>query len=180
MRTDRATSRRMARQRTRGTRPERVLADAIVAAGFVGAGSIRRNVKLLPGSPDVVVLVDGNEPGIAVFADGCFWHACPRHWRPPVRNRDFWLAKMRGNVARDRADARLLARMGWTVVRAWEHEILATGDAGIEGVVRRVREAFGRRRREVYERLLRAGMSQTAVARGALPAAPLTRPAPPV
>ena len=59
---------------------------------------------------------------IAVFIDGCFWHACPQHCTMPKRNTEWWEAKLRANSARDqRADAVLRSR-GWAVLRFWEHE----------------------------------------------------------
>jgi DNA mismatch endonuclease (patch repair protein) len=59
---------------------------------------------------------------VAVFMDGCFWHACPEHFQMPQRNVDYWEPKIAANVARDgRVDAALEAD-GWTVVHVWEHE----------------------------------------------------------
>lgn len=59
---------------------------------------------------------------LAVFIDGCFWHGCPEHYVEPRTNRQYWMAKVTQNVARDRdTDARMRA-LGWTVVRFWEHE----------------------------------------------------------
>lgn len=60
---------------------------------------------------------------VAVFVDGCFWHACPRHSNLPVNNRAFWQKKLNGNKARDRRVNRTLRGMGWGVVRIWEHEL---------------------------------------------------------
>jgi DNA mismatch endonuclease (patch repair protein) len=61
---------------------------------------------------------------VAVFVDGCFWHACPEHGSKPANNVWYWEPKLRRNVERDRAaDAALLAA-GWNVVRIWEHETL--------------------------------------------------------
>ena len=38
---------------------------------------------------------------LAVFVDGCFWHACPIHGRVPYRNEDVWRERLAGTVARD-------------------------------------------------------------------------------
>ncbi|WP_405540949.1 hypothetical protein [Streptomyces antimycoticus] len=32
---------------------------------------------------------------LAVFVQGCFWHACPLHLHTPVHNREWWREKLR-------------------------------------------------------------------------------------
>lgn len=59
---------------------------------------------------------------VAVFVDGCFWHACPVHATAPRANGAWWSAKLQKNVARDRATDDYLVALGWIVVRVWEHE----------------------------------------------------------
>ena len=59
---------------------------------------------------------------VAVFVDGCFWHACPTHGRRPVTNRGYWEAKLDRNQARDRAVDAHLEDAGWRVVHVWEHD----------------------------------------------------------
>jgi DNA mismatch endonuclease (patch repair protein) len=66
---------------------------------------------------------------LAVFVDGCFWHGCPKHSKVPASNRPFWQSKLAGNKQRDRVVARTLRAKGWTVLRIWEHELCARGDA---------------------------------------------------
>ncbi len=58
---------------------------------------------------------------VAVFVDGCFWHACPEHTTAPRANAAWWSTKLAANVARDRDTDRRLVEAGWTVVRVWEH-----------------------------------------------------------
>jgi DNA mismatch endonuclease (patch repair protein) len=59
---------------------------------------------------------------VAVFVDGCFWHACPVHGTWPKANARWWREKIVSNVRRDRdTDARLSAA-GWKVLRFWEHD----------------------------------------------------------
>lgn len=60
---------------------------------------------------------------VAVFVDGCFWHACPQHGTRPSGNRAFWKAKLDRNIARDRAVSRALRKKGWSVLRVWEHDL---------------------------------------------------------
>jgi DNA mismatch endonuclease (patch repair protein) len=60
---------------------------------------------------------------LAIFIDGCFWHACPEHGRrPAVKNRDYWAPKLAGNAERDKRHTQALEDAGWTVLRFWEHE----------------------------------------------------------
>lgn len=59
---------------------------------------------------------------VAVFIDGCFWHGCPEHYRPPKSNTDYWVPKIEGNRARDQAVTEALQAAGWRVLRFWEHE----------------------------------------------------------
>src|SRR5262249_48854306 len=73
---------------------------------------------------------------VAVFVDGCFWHACPEHGSLPVANRAFWKSKLEGNAARDRRTDALLTEAGWRIVRVWEHEELAGAADRVETVVR--------------------------------------------
>src|SRR5690349_10044040 len=58
---------------------------------------------------------------VAVFLDGCFWHCCPEHGKPPKSNSDYWSKKLARNVQRDERDTQALRRAGWVVVRLWEH-----------------------------------------------------------
>lgn len=69
---------------------------------------------------------------VAVFVDGCFWHACPEHGGQPANNVWYWEPKLRKNVERDRAADAALAAAGWDVVRVWEHEPL---DAAVTAVL---------------------------------------------
>ena len=66
---------------------------------------------------------------LAVFVDGCFWHGCPKHCKIPVGNRAFWKRKFAANKDRDRRVNRELRRLGWQVVRIWEHDLAKRGDA---------------------------------------------------
>ncbi|MGD0742097.1 MAG: very short patch repair endonuclease [Acidimicrobiales bacterium] len=59
---------------------------------------------------------------VAVFVDGCFWHGCPAHYKPPRSNSTYWLPKIQRNQARDRSVDEALRGAGWGVIRFWEHE----------------------------------------------------------
>ena len=78
---------------------------------------------------------------LAVFVDGCFWHACPEHASWPKQNGDWWREKILGNVARDRETDRRLAEIGWAVVRIWEHEDSEDAADRVTDLLRRLRAA---------------------------------------
>jgi DNA mismatch endonuclease (patch repair protein) len=86
---------------------------------------------------------------VAVFVDGDFWHGNPQEWKRrgcqrledlfPTRT-EWWAAKIRRNVQRDRAVNRELRAAGWRVVRCWESAI----NRDLTGVVRRIARALER------------------------------------
>src|SRR5262245_12077251 len=88
---------------------------------LIGAGV--RGWKIRPkgivGSPDFFF----PERQLAVFLDGCYWHACPRCGHVPSINQRFWSAKLRRNQERDREKERQLGAEGIRVIRFWEHEL---------------------------------------------------------
>lgn len=103
--------------KSRGARStERRLRAVLVAKGIKGW---RMHVGDLPGKPDFVF----DAEHLAIFVDGCFWHGCPKCYRRPHSSQDYWDAKVRGNMQRDRRYRVRLRRMGWRVLRFWEHEI---------------------------------------------------------
>jgi DNA mismatch endonuclease (patch repair protein) len=60
---------------------------------------------------------------LAVFVDGCFWHACPAHGSLPETNRAFWTQKFGRNKERDRVVSLKLKGLGWRVLRLWQHDL---------------------------------------------------------
>lgn len=115
---DAATTKRMRANRRRDTRPELAVRSNLHRAGlryFVDR-PLRVAGRLV--RPDVTF----PRAGVAVFIDGCFWHACPKHGTQPTRNDSYWASKLRRNVKRDSAVDAALAEAGWLVLRHWEHE----------------------------------------------------------
>ena len=104
----------MSRIRGRDTGPERAMAEAFSSVGLTWESHVRD----LPGRPDFVF----RNERVAVFVDGDFWHG----WRfPQWRDKlsDKWEAKIDATRRRDMRNHRRLRRMGWKVVRIWEHKI---------------------------------------------------------
>ena len=78
-----------------------------------------RRRQPLPGKPDFVFPAQR----IAIFVDGCFWHGCDDHSKPPKSNQVYWMQKLQRNRQRDRKVTRILRARGWRVYRFWEHEL---------------------------------------------------------
>lgn len=81
--------------------------------------SLRRDD--LPGKPDLVFV----SRRLALFVHGCFWHGhdCPRGARIPKTNRDYWIAKIDRNKARDTTVIAELHNQGWRSAVIWECEL---------------------------------------------------------
>lgn len=108
---------RMAAQARRDTGPELALRRRLFAAGF------RYRVDYRPvGLGRCSVDIAFPSRRVAVFVDGCFWHACPRHGSVPAANGAWWREKLQANRRRDRKVSRQLRQQGWTVLRFWEHD----------------------------------------------------------
>ena len=79
----------------------------------------RRNQPLL-GKPDFTF----RRERVVVFVDGCFWHGCPKCYKRPSSNQKFWDTKIANNRKRDRLVNRELRRLGWQIVRVWQHQLV--------------------------------------------------------
>lgn len=73
---------------------------------------------------------------IAVFIDGCYWHACPEHGTQARANAKYWSSKLARNVTRDRDTDEQLTASGWVVLRFWEHEDPAAVASAIASAVK--------------------------------------------
>ncbi len=123
----------MSRIRARGNeRTELTLARMLRAAGLTGW---RRHLTLLLKGlrPGTAIASDGTRflpkvrpdfvfrsAKLAVFADGCFWHGCPRCYRSPKTRSRFWRTKVERNRERDIFQTRALRQRGWRVLRVRE------------------------------------------------------------
>jgi DNA mismatch endonuclease (patch repair protein) len=114
-------SRNLAKIKGTETAGEKLLRSTLFALGL----RFRKNVKSLPGKPDVVF----PREKVAVFCDGDFWHG--RKWAKDKSrlqqgaNAPYWVAKIAANRERDRRYNRELRRAGWAVIRIWESDVRA-------------------------------------------------------
>lgn len=81
----------------------------------------RKNVKSVFGHPDIAFI--GKK--VAVFCDSEFWHGYDwANRKSDIKsNKDFWIAKIERNIARDKEVNNYLTSHGWTVLRFWGKEI---------------------------------------------------------
>jgi DNA mismatch endonuclease (patch repair protein) len=104
----------MARIKGKNTGPERSICAELRRQRIYFA----RHAKNLPGRPDIVF----RRAKLAVFIDGDFWHG----WRFPLWEHKLsqkWREKIAATRKRDHRNFRELRRLGWKVLRIWEHQI---------------------------------------------------------
>ncbi|MFC1899553.1 very short patch repair endonuclease [Chloroflexota bacterium] len=101
----------------RDSKMEISVRKALFSAGF----RYRKNVKSLPGKPDIVL----PKYKTVIFTHGCFWHGhegCKASKLPETR-REFWENKIRDNVERDKRNINPLEQNGWKVIVLWQCEL---------------------------------------------------------
>lgn len=133
--TSAASTLRMRKQRRRDTSCEMALRREMFRRGF------RYRVDVvLPFNQRRRADMVFSRSHVAVFVDGCFWHACEQHGTWPQANKEWWRAKLLHNRARDTATDAALNATGWTVVRIWEHEDVGAAAARVVDALQRSRE----------------------------------------
>ncbi|MBT9871954.1 DNA mismatch endonuclease Vsr [Bacteroides salyersiae] len=105
----------MAKIKSKDTKPELLVRRYLYSRGY----RYRKNVKGLPGTPDIVL----KKYGIAIFIHGCFWHGHQIDGHIPHSNSDFWQKKIKRNQIRDEKNKIELKKMGWKVMTIWECQL---------------------------------------------------------
>ena len=106
----------MSHIRSINSKPEEIVRKYLFSQGL----RYRKNVKKLPGCPDIVL----PKYHTVIFVNGCFWHRhdCSRFvW--PSSNQDYWRPKILRNVERDQKNTEELKTLGWNVITVWECEL---------------------------------------------------------
>ena len=106
----------MARISDKDIKPEILVRKYLFQKGF----RYRKNVKDLPGKPDIVL----HKYKIIIFINGCFWHGhmC-KAGKLPKTNYSFWKNKIDANIVRDLKNINELQISGWKVIIIWQCEI---------------------------------------------------------
>ena len=97
----------------------------------------RKNVKTLPGKPDIVL----PKYNTVIFVHGCFWHRHPqcKDATTPKTRTDFWLKKFEQNVRNDFLNKEALVNEGWRVLTIWECEITKQFDKTMIRLVKQIK-----------------------------------------
>ena len=109
-------SKNMSHIRSTDTKPEIAVRRYLFSQGF----RYRKNVKKIPGCPDIVL----PKYKTVIFVNGCFWHKhdCSKFvW--PTSNQEYWFSKIKRNVERDKKNYSLLKSQGWKVLIVWECQL---------------------------------------------------------
>jgi len=104
----------MANIRGKETKPEIIVRKFLFSKGF----RFRKNVKTLPGTPDITL----PKYNTVILIHGCFWHKhknCKKAQLPETR-KQFWEKKINENVERDKKNIRQLKKAGWKVIVLWQ------------------------------------------------------------
>lgn len=107
----------MSRIKSSGTKPEELVRKYLFSRGL----RYRKNVKDLPGRPDIVL----PKYKTVVFVNGCFWHGhsgC-KYFVMPKSNIEFWQEKISKTVMRDNETYEKLTELGWNVLLIWECQL---------------------------------------------------------
>ena len=105
----------MARIKSKDTKPELIVRRYLYSRGY----RYRKNVKGLPGTPDIVL----RKYGIVIFIHGCFWHGHDVDGTIPHTNTEFWRNKIESNRKRDERNKEALKKLGWSVMTIWECQL---------------------------------------------------------
>lgn len=107
----------MSQIRSTDSKPETLVRKYLFSKGL----RYRKNVKTLPGKPDIVL----PKYKTIVLVNGCFWHGhkdC-KYFVMPKTNVEFWENKINTNIARDRVTYDNLSKLGWNVIIVWECDL---------------------------------------------------------
>lgn len=129
-------SRNMAAIKSNDTTPEVAVRKYLFSQGF----RYRKNVKGMPGKPDIVL----RKYNTCIFVNGCFWHkheGC-KYFVWPKSNTEFWKEKIESNIERDKRNYIKLEEDGWKVVVVWECEIKNDFQNTMKGIIEQLEETY--------------------------------------
>jgi DNA mismatch endonuclease (patch repair protein) len=105
----------MSKVRNKGSKIEVEFQKRLWSLGFY----YRKNSTKYFGKPDLVL----KKHKTVIFIDSCFWHGCKKHGTIPQTREKFWSEKIERNRQRDKEVSSYYKKMGWKMLRIWEHSI---------------------------------------------------------
>ena len=133
----RITSQIMSKIRSKNTAPEIILAKALRKIKI----KFRRHPAVI-GTPDFLIF--GKK--VVIFCDGDFWHG--HNWRLrklrsraaefSTKKKDYWLKKIKTNIARDKKVNHHLKTLNYKVLRFWESDI----NKNVNRIIRSIERAL--------------------------------------
>ena len=103
----------------------------------------RKNVKSLPGKPDIVLA----KYHAVVFVHGCFWHrhpGCKKAYTPKTRV-EFWQGKFEKNVMNDTKHSKELNDAGWRVFIVWECEVKSNFEYTMQNLIEHLKGYYDKK-----------------------------------
>lgn len=99
------------------TQPEILVRKFLFNQGY----RYRKNVKTLPGKPDIVL----PKYKTVIFVHGCFWHGhknCKAAKLPETR-KEFWANKIKANILRDKRVKKKILSEDYNVITVWQCQL---------------------------------------------------------
>jgi DNA mismatch endonuclease (patch repair protein) len=105
----------MSKIRSENTKVEKLIFRELRKRGIY----FQKHYKKVRGKPDIALPSKKK----AIFIDGDFWHGRNFQKQKKRLPKKYWLAKIEKNVRNDQKNRLALRRVGWEVLRVWEHRI---------------------------------------------------------
>ena len=105
----------------------------------------QKHYKRAIGNPDIALPRQKK----AIFIDGDFWHGYQFAKLKKRLPKKYWLAKIEKNIARDKKNRAALRRVGWRVLRVWEHQLFSRQELVMDQIGSFLKMNIGKLKRPV-------------------------------
>lgn len=118
------------------TKPERAFRKLVSSMFYPLGYRYKIHYQKLPGKPDIVFV----NKKVVLFMDGSFWHGYKTKKGKTKLYGKYWPSKIERNIRRDNEVNKKLRKMGWRVIRVWEHEVQKNPERVITKVIRALKK----------------------------------------
>jgi len=91
----------------------------------------QKNYSKIIGKPDIAL----PSKKIAIFIDGDFWHGHNLNLLKRKLPKTYWRDKIVNNFKRDKEINKELKKIGWRILRIWEHEVRKDFEYTMERII---------------------------------------------